>query len=185
MADDAPHADVDDLKRAAAVRAVDDEVRPGMVVGLGTGSTAIHATRRIGELLAAGELSGITGVPTAVETEAEARTGRHPAPHRRGPLADRRDHRRGRRGRSVAEPHQGWGRRTPAREARVAGERPRGDRRRRLEVLGAPGHTVRAPGRGRRLRPGDDAPCDRGARRHRRACGAVPTVARSAPTRAT
>ena len=68
-----PSNDVDDLKRAAAVRAVDDEVRPGMVVGLGTGSTAIHATRRIGELVAAGELSGITGVPTAVETEAEAR----------------------------------------------------------------------------------------------------------------
>jgi ribose 5-phosphate isomerase A len=64
---------VDDLKRAAAVRAVDDEVRSGMVVGLGTGSTAIHATRRIGELVANGALSDISGVPTAIETEAEAR----------------------------------------------------------------------------------------------------------------
>jgi ribose 5-phosphate isomerase A len=66
-------ADVDDLKRAAAERAVADEVKPGMVVGLGTGSTAIHATRRIGALLQSGELSDVVGVPTAVETADEAR----------------------------------------------------------------------------------------------------------------
>jgi ribose 5-phosphate isomerase A len=73
VADDAPQTDIDTLKYAAAARAVDDEVRSGMVVGLGTGSTAIHATRRIGELVASGALSDITGVPTAIETEAEAR----------------------------------------------------------------------------------------------------------------
>jgi ribose 5-phosphate isomerase A len=73
VADAAPQTDINDLKRAAAVRAVDDEVRSGMVVGLGTGSTAIHATRRIGELVTSGALSDITGVPTAVETETEAR----------------------------------------------------------------------------------------------------------------
>ena len=74
MADGARQSDrVDELKRRAATRAVDDEVRSGMVVGLGTGSTAIHATRRIGELLACGELSDVTGVPTAVETADEAR----------------------------------------------------------------------------------------------------------------
>jgi ribose 5-phosphate isomerase A len=67
-------ADVDDLKRAAAERAVADEVHSGMVVGLGTGTTAIHATRRIGELLRGGELRDIVGVPTAVETADEART---------------------------------------------------------------------------------------------------------------
>jgi ribose 5-phosphate isomerase A len=66
-------ADVDELKRAAAERAVGDEVRSGMVVGLGTGSTAIHATRRIGALLASGELADIVGVPTADETADEAR----------------------------------------------------------------------------------------------------------------
>jgi ribose 5-phosphate isomerase A len=44
-----------------------------MVVGLGTGSTAIHATRRIGALLESGELSDIVGVPTAIETADEAR----------------------------------------------------------------------------------------------------------------
>ncbi len=66
-------ADVDDLKRAAAERAVADEVRSGMVVGLGTGTTAIHATRRIGALLADGTLRDVVGVPTAVETADEAR----------------------------------------------------------------------------------------------------------------
>jgi ribose 5-phosphate isomerase A len=66
-------ADVDGLKRAAAERAVADEVRSGMVVGLGTGTTAIHATRRIGVLLRGGDLRDIVGVPTAVETADEAR----------------------------------------------------------------------------------------------------------------
>jgi ribose 5-phosphate isomerase A len=72
VAADAAHA-IDELKRAAAIRAVDDEVRSGMVVGLGTGTTAIHATRRIGELLGSGTLRDVTGVPTAVETADEAR----------------------------------------------------------------------------------------------------------------
>ena len=73
MAGDAPQESIDDLKRAAATRAVADEVQSGMVVGLGTGSTAIHATRRIGELLDSGALRDVTGVPTAVETADEAR----------------------------------------------------------------------------------------------------------------
>jgi ribose 5-phosphate isomerase A len=44
-----------------------------MVVGLGTGSTAVWAVRRIGALLAAGALHDIVGVPTALETAGEAR----------------------------------------------------------------------------------------------------------------
>jgi len=44
-----------------------------MVVGLGTGSTAIFATRRLGELLKAGTLRNITGFPTSRTTEAEAK----------------------------------------------------------------------------------------------------------------
>jgi ribose 5-phosphate isomerase A len=67
-------ADVAQYKRAAAERAVADFVRSGMVVGLGTGSTAIFATRRIGALIAAGTLTDIVGVPTAIETADEART---------------------------------------------------------------------------------------------------------------
>jgi len=61
----------DTLKRAAAERAV-AYVQSGMVVGLGTGSTAVFAVRRIGALLAAGELQGIVGIPTAEVTAREA-----------------------------------------------------------------------------------------------------------------
>lgn len=64
---------VDEQKRAASHRAVEEYVRSGMVVGLGTGSTAIHATRRIGELLTSGALEDVVGVPTAIETADAAR----------------------------------------------------------------------------------------------------------------
>ncbi len=59
-------------KRMAALGAVDLFVRSGMAIGLGTGSTAIHATRRIAELLAAGELRDIVGFATSKATHAEA-----------------------------------------------------------------------------------------------------------------
>ena len=59
-------------KQAAAERAV-ELVRPGMVVGLGTGSTAIFAVRRLGQLLKEGHLADIVGVPTSRGIEAEAR----------------------------------------------------------------------------------------------------------------
>jgi ribose 5-phosphate isomerase A len=48
-------------------------VQPGMVVGLGAGSTAILATRRIGQLLREGRLRDIVGVPCSSAIEAEAR----------------------------------------------------------------------------------------------------------------
>jgi ribose 5-phosphate isomerase A len=64
-------ADVEDLKRQAAERAV-EYVRSGMVVGLGTGSTAVYAVRRLGALLAEGRLSRIVGIPTAEVTAREA-----------------------------------------------------------------------------------------------------------------
>jgi ribose 5-phosphate isomerase A len=63
----------EELKRAAAEKAVERYVESGSVVGLGTGSTASHAVRRIGELIAAGELHGIRGVPTSARTAALAR----------------------------------------------------------------------------------------------------------------
>lgn len=62
---------IDDLKRLAAETAV-EQVQPGMVVGLGTGSTAIHATRRIGRLLADGRLHDIRAIPTSDEIGREA-----------------------------------------------------------------------------------------------------------------
>jgi len=58
-------------KQAAAHWAV-GFVESGMKVGLGTGSTAIHATQRIGELLAAGELRDVVGFATSKATHAEA-----------------------------------------------------------------------------------------------------------------
>ncbi|XP_048534826.1 probable ribose-5-phosphate isomerase 3, chloroplastic [Triticum urartu] len=61
----------DDLKRLAAVRAV-EQVQSGMVLGLGTGSTAAFAVAEIGALLASGKLSGIVGVPTSKRTFEQA-----------------------------------------------------------------------------------------------------------------
>jgi ribose 5-phosphate isomerase A len=48
-------------------------VQPGMRVGLGTGSTASYATRRIADRLAAGELPGVTAFATSRATDEEAR----------------------------------------------------------------------------------------------------------------
>ncbi len=62
----------DRYKRQAAERAV-ELVEPGMVVGLGSGSTALFAVRRIGALLRAGTLADIGGVPTSDAVGAEAR----------------------------------------------------------------------------------------------------------------
>ena len=53
------------LKRAAARRAV-DYVKDGMVVGLGTGSTAKHIVIALGEKVRAGMT--LHGVPTSQET---------------------------------------------------------------------------------------------------------------------
>lgn len=51
-------------KRAAAERAV-EWVESGMVVGLGTGSTAVWAIRAIGAALGDGRLRDVVGVPTS------------------------------------------------------------------------------------------------------------------------
>jgi ribose 5-phosphate isomerase A len=62
----------EEYKRAAALRAV-EFIRSGMKVGLGTGSTAIFATRRIGELLKQGQLRDIVAFATSKATDEEAR----------------------------------------------------------------------------------------------------------------
>ncbi len=59
------------LKRQAAERAV-EFIQSGMVVGLGHGSTAIWATRRIADLLQSGQLRHILGIPCSKQIEAEA-----------------------------------------------------------------------------------------------------------------
>lgn len=58
----------DQLKELAANRAV-DFVESGMVVGLGTGSTAAFAVKRIAERLDNGNLADIVGIPSSLATE--------------------------------------------------------------------------------------------------------------------
>ncbi|MDR0778498.1 MAG: ribose-5-phosphate isomerase RpiA [Methanomassiliicoccaceae archaeon] len=60
-----------DLKRMAAEKAVDDFVKDGMIVGLGTGSTAYYAIKRVGELVSNGYK--LKCVATSVQTEKIAR----------------------------------------------------------------------------------------------------------------
>jgi ribose 5-phosphate isomerase A len=62
----------DDFKREAANTAVERYVQSGMVLGLGTGTTATLAVRRIGELIASGDLKEVSGVPTSARTMALA-----------------------------------------------------------------------------------------------------------------
>jgi len=59
-------------KQQAAWHAV-KSVKSGMVLGLGTGSTANFAIKAIAEKLESGELSNIVGVPSSIRTEALAR----------------------------------------------------------------------------------------------------------------
>ena len=63
---------VDELKRAAAEAAA-RRVKSGMVVGLGTGSTAIHAVPHIARRLRDGELRDVRGVPTSYQSAMLAR----------------------------------------------------------------------------------------------------------------
>merc|ERR1712232_375618 len=44
-------------------------VRSGMVVGLGTGSTAYFAVERVGQKLKSGELKDIIAIPTSIRTK--------------------------------------------------------------------------------------------------------------------
>ena len=64
---------LDKAKQLAGFQAVDTFVRSGMVVGLGTGSTAAFAVDRLGQKLKSGELKDIVCIPTSVATESQAR----------------------------------------------------------------------------------------------------------------
>ncbi|MFN2146736.1 MAG: ribose-5-phosphate isomerase RpiA [Anaerolineales bacterium] len=64
---------VTELKKEAGEFAVTHLVRSGMLLGLGFGSTAIHAVNKVGELVQSGELTGITAIACARETEDHAR----------------------------------------------------------------------------------------------------------------
>ncbi len=62
----------DELKRQAAWQAV-EYVESGMVVGLGTGSTAAFAVERLGQLLKEETLRDIVAVPTTIRTYEQAK----------------------------------------------------------------------------------------------------------------
>jgi ribose 5-phosphate isomerase A len=64
--------DRDELKQQAAEQAV-TFIEPGMIVGLGEGSTAIWAVRQIARRLQNGDLHDITGIPCSLHIEKEAR----------------------------------------------------------------------------------------------------------------
>lgn len=61
-----------DLKQQAAQKAL-EFVQSGMVVGLGSGSTAVHFVDMLAEKLRLGSLRGIQGVPTSEGTAQQAR----------------------------------------------------------------------------------------------------------------
>lgn len=63
--------DISHLKKLAAGSAV-DEVRSGMVVGLGSGSTAAYMIQEIGERLQDGRLQDIIALPTSEKSAQQA-----------------------------------------------------------------------------------------------------------------
>jgi len=62
----------DDLKRAAALRAI-EYITSGTVIGLGTGSTVRPLLDLLGERLAAGALRDVVAVPTSEDTATRCR----------------------------------------------------------------------------------------------------------------
>jgi ribose 5-phosphate isomerase A len=65
--------DASELKKKLGAAAVDRFVTEGMRLGLGTGTTAIWAVRRVGARLAEGSLRDIRVVATSIQTDLEAR----------------------------------------------------------------------------------------------------------------
>jgi ribose 5-phosphate isomerase A len=61
-----------ELKRMVGYKSVEDHVRSGMVVGLGTGSTAYFAVERVGQLLKSGALQNVVCIPTSIKTKEQA-----------------------------------------------------------------------------------------------------------------
>lgn len=60
------------MKKQTGYKAIDDYVKSGMVVGLGTGSTAYYSVERLGEKIKSGELTDILAIPTSVRTKEQA-----------------------------------------------------------------------------------------------------------------
>jgi ribose 5-phosphate isomerase A len=67
----------DEAKKRAAAKAV-EHVKDGMVIGLGSGTTAAEAIRLLGSRIKAKELKGVKGVPTSYQAIQEAVRSRVP-----------------------------------------------------------------------------------------------------------
>ncbi len=61
-----------DAYKEVAAYAAADAIESGMRVGLGTGSTALHAVRRLSERLRSGQLRHVSAVATSSRTRADA-----------------------------------------------------------------------------------------------------------------
>ncbi len=70
--DDPETKGLDEIKAFISQTVVDREVKDGMKLGLGTGTTAIWAIRRIGELIGEGKLKNILAVASSLQTEIES-----------------------------------------------------------------------------------------------------------------
>ena len=62
-------SDLQDQMKQAVAAAATEQIRSGMVVGLGSGSTAALMIQALGAKLQSGELSDIVGVPTSFQGE--------------------------------------------------------------------------------------------------------------------
>ena len=62
-------SDLQDQMKQAVAAAATEQIRSGMVVGLGSGSTAALMIQALGAKLKCGELSDIVGVPTSFQGE--------------------------------------------------------------------------------------------------------------------
>ena len=60
------------LKKQAAVKAI-EFIETGMILGLGSGSTAWFALEEIGKRIRDGQLNSIIGIPSSIKTAAEAK----------------------------------------------------------------------------------------------------------------
>lgn len=73
MNESSPHSDPHARDKQLAAETATEAVGSGMIVGLGHGTTAIYALRRIAARLQAGVLTDVLGIPCSKAVEREAR----------------------------------------------------------------------------------------------------------------
>ena len=165
--------DIEAQKRAAAARAL-EFVRPGMRLGLGTGSTARHFVELLGERVRAG--LDVVGVPTSETTRRDAeRWGIPLTTLDETPELDLTVDGADEIAPDLSLIKGGGG--ALLREKIVAAASARHDRDRRRIEMGARARPVSAAGRGRAVRAGGDPPRGRssgGRGRLRRTGAAAP-----------